>query len=71
MLRPRPHRIARGVLAHPAIGWLALAVLYLAAAGLNLLLAVSTSRMWPIVLAALLIAVAGLCVTAAARRLRE
>ncbi|MPZ86192.1 MAG: hypothetical protein GEV28_39800 [Actinophytocola sp.] len=71
MLRHRPHRVARGVLLHPAFGWLALAALYLAGAVLNLLLAISTARMWPLVLAVSLMVVSGLCVTAAARSLRR
>lgn len=71
MLRHRPHRSARTVLLHPALGWLALAALYLAGGVLNFLLAVSTSRLWPIVLAATLGVIAALCVYAAARSLRR
>lgn len=71
MLRHRPHRTARSVLLHPALGWLALAALYLAAAVLNLLLAISTAHMWPLVLAVTLMVIAGLCVAAAARGLRR
>jgi uncharacterized membrane protein len=71
MLRHRPHRRARNALLHPALGWLALAALYLAGSVLNFLLALSTSRLWPLVLAATLAVIAALCVYAAARSLRR
>lgn len=71
MLRPRPHRRARDVLLHPALGWTGLAALYAAGCVLNLMLAASTARMWLLVLAALLGVVAGLCLYAAARSLRR
>ena len=71
MLRHRPHRRARNVLLHPALGWFALAALYLAGCVLNFMLAMSTSRAWPIVLAATLGVVAALSVYAGARSLRR
>ena len=71
MLRHRPHRRARNVLLHPALGWFALAALYLAGCVLNLLLAVSTARVWPLVLAVLLGVIAALSVYAGARSLRR
>lgn len=71
MLRQRPHRGARNVLLHPALGWFALATLYLAGGVLNLMLSVSTSRAWPLVLAGTLGVIAGLCLYAAARALRR
>ena len=71
MLRQRPHRGARDALLHPAVGWFALAALYLAGCVLNLMLSVSTSRVWPLVLAAALGVIAGMCVYAAARSLRR
>ncbi len=71
MLRHRPHHSARNVLLHPALGWLALAALYLAGCVLNFMLAVSTARLWPVVLAAALGVIAALCVYAATRRLRR
>ncbi len=71
MLRHRPHRSARTVLLHPALGWLALTALYLAGGVLNLLLAVSTARLWPLVLAVVLGVIAALCAYAAARSLRR
>jgi hypothetical protein len=71
MLRRRPHPHVRTVLLHPALAWLALAALYLAGAVLNFMLALSTARMWPLVLAVSLMVITGLCVTAAARSLRR
>jgi uncharacterized membrane protein len=71
MLRQRPHRSARNVLLHPALGWFALAALYLAGCVLNFMLSMSTARVWPLVLAVTLGVIAGLCVYAAARRLRR
>lgn len=71
MLRHRPHRSAHTVLLHPALGWFALAALYLAGCVLNALLALSTSRVWPLVLAVALGSISGLCLYAAARRLRR
>jgi hypothetical protein len=71
MLRHRPHRGARKVLLHPALGWVALTALYLAGCVLNFMLAMSTSRVWPLVLSATLGVIAGLCLYAAARRLRR
>jgi len=70
MLRQRPHRSARNILLHPALGWFALAALYLAGCVLNFMLSMSTARVWPLVLAVTLGVIAGLCVYAAARRLR-
>jgi hypothetical protein len=71
MLRHRPRRSARSLLLHPAVGWSGLAVLYLAGGVLNVLLAVSTSRVWPLVLAGTLGVVGCLCCCAAARSLRR
>jgi uncharacterized membrane protein len=71
MLRHRPHRSAHTVLLHPALGWFALAALYLAGCVLNTMLAMSTSRMWPLVLSVALGVISGLCLAAAARRLRQ
>ncbi|HEX2133107.1 MAG TPA: hypothetical protein VHH15_16290 [Actinophytocola sp.] len=71
MLRHRPHRGARGVMLHPATGWVALAVLYLAAVVLNVLLAASTEEFWPLALAVVLGAGSVACATAAARSLRR
>lgn len=71
MLRHRPHRSAHSILVHPALGWIALAALYLAGCVLNFILALSTRRLWPLVLAATLGVIAGLCVCAAARSLRR
>jgi hypothetical protein len=71
MLRHRPHRSAHTVLLHPALGWFALAALYLAGCVLNALLALSTARVWPLVLAVALAGISGLCLYAAARRLRR
>ena len=71
MLRHRPHRSARNVLLHPALGWLALAALYLAGCVLNFLLAISTARFWPLVLAVTLGVIACLCGFAAGRSLRR
>jgi len=70
MLRHRPHRTARSVLLHPATGWLALSVLYFVAVVLNVLLALTTGRLWPLVLAAVLGGATGACVSAARRSLR-
>lgn len=67
MLRHRPRRAARRVLLHPATGWLTLSVLYLAAAVLNVLLAVSVGRFWPLFLAVVLCGASGACVSAAVR----
>lgn len=71
MLRQRPHRSARNLLLHPGLGWFALAALYLAGCVLNLMLSVSTSRLWPLVLSATLGVIAGLCMYAAVRSLRR
>jgi hypothetical protein len=71
MLRHRPHRNVHTVLLHPALGWFVLATLYLAGCVLNAMLALSTSRVWPLVLAVTLGAISGLCLYAAARRLRR
>ncbi len=71
MLRQRPPRGARNLLLHPALGWFALAALYLAGCVLNFMLSMSTSRVWPLVLAVTLGSIAGLCVYAAARSLRH
>lgn len=71
MLRQRPHRSARSVLFHPALGWFALAALYLAGCVLNFMLSMSTSRVWPLVLAGTLGVIAALCLYAAARSLRR
>lgn len=71
MLRQRPRPSVWGILLHPATGWLVLALLYLAAAVLNFMLALSASATWPLVLTGMFAAVAGLCVVAAARRLRR
>lgn len=71
MLRHRPHRSARSVLLHPALGWLALTGLYLAGCVLNLMLSVSTDRLWPMVLAVTLGVISALCAYAAARSLRR
>ena len=71
MLRHRPHRRARNVLLHPALGWFALAALYLAGCVLNFMLALSTSRVWPLVLAVTLGAIAGVSVHSAVRSLRR
>jgi hypothetical protein len=70
LLRHRPHRSEHTV-PRPALGWFALAALYLAGCVLNAMLALSTSRMWPLVLAAALGAISALCLYAAARRLRR
>lgn len=67
MLRHRPRRTARSVLLHPATGWLTLALLYFVAMVLNVLLAVSTGRFWPLLLAAVLGGASGACASAAAR----
>ncbi|OLF13593.1 hypothetical protein [Actinophytocola xanthii] len=70
MLRRRPHRTARSVLLHPATGWLTLAVLYFTAAVLNVLLAVNTNRLWPLLLATVLGVVSAGCALCAGRSLR-
>lgn len=70
MLRSRPHRRARDVVRHPALGWAGLGVLYGAGCALNVMLAVSAARMWPFVLAVALGVVAGLCLYEAKRSLR-
>ena len=70
MLRQRPHRGARGLL-HPATGWLALSVLYLAAVVLNVLLAASTGEFWLLALAVVLGAGSLACATVAGRNLRR
>ncbi|HEV7650050.1 MAG TPA: hypothetical protein VGP26_18030 [Actinophytocola sp.] len=71
MLRHRPHSRARNVLLHPALGWFALAALYLAGCVLNFLLAISTSQIWPLVLAVTLGVVAVLSGYAGTRSLRR
>ncbi|HWM04863.1 MAG TPA: hypothetical protein VNP92_21195 [Actinophytocola sp.] len=71
MLRHRPHLSARSVLLHPVMGWAALTLLYLAGGVLNLLLAISTAAVWPLVLAVALGVVAAMCLLAAGRSLRR
>ncbi|HEY7597853.1 MAG TPA: hypothetical protein VH969_32235 [Actinophytocola sp.] len=71
MLRQRPHRTARNVLLHPALGWFALAALYFAGCVLNFMLSMSTARVWPLVLSGTLGVIAALCVFAAGRSLRR
>ncbi|MCT2586098.1 hypothetical protein [Actinophytocola gossypii] len=71
MLRHRPHRRGRGVVLHPAAGWLALSVLYLAAVVLNVLLAASTEEFWPLALAVVLGAGALACAAVAGRNLHR
>jgi hypothetical protein len=71
MLRHRPHRSARGVLLDPVVGWVALTLLYLAGGVLNLLLAIRTAAVWPLVLAGALGVVAAMCLLAAGRSLRR
>lgn len=62
MLRRRPRRVR-----HPAAGWLFLAGLYLAAAVVNLLLALSMSVLWPAMLAAVMAGVAAVFLVCAFR----
>ncbi|OLF05037.1 hypothetical protein BLA60_38030 [Actinophytocola xinjiangensis] len=51
-----------------AAGWLALALLYVVAAVLNVLLALDIGRWWPMPLVVALAGAAGACVVAALRR---
>jgi hypothetical protein len=67
MLRRRPRRAARSWVRHPSTGWLFLAALYLTAAIVNLLLALSMAVWWPAVLAALMAGVAVVFVVCAIR----
>jgi hypothetical protein len=71
MLRHRPRRTARTVLLHPATGWAVLSVLYLVAVVLNVLLAIATARLWPLLLAAMLSGAFGGCAKAAVRSLGQ
>lgn len=65
MLRRRPRRTARSWVRQPSTGWLFLAGLYLTAAIVNLLLALSMAVLWPALLAALMAAVTVVCVVCA------
>ena len=67
MLRRRPRRTAPRV-RHPAAGLLFLALLYLAATVVNVLLALTMNAWWPAVFATMLGCVTALCATAAWRR---
>jgi hypothetical protein len=67
MLRRRP---APPPARHPVAGLLCLAVLYLTAAVVTVLLAFSMAAWWPAVVAAALAGVSVTCATAAWRRLR-
>lgn len=67
MLRRRPRRTARSWVRHPSTGWLFLAALYLTAAIVNLLLALSMAVLWPALLAALMATVTVVCVVCAVR----
>jgi len=51
----------------PALAWLVLAVLYVVAAVLNVLLMISMAVLWPLALAAAFAVVAGACLVGAAR----
>jgi hypothetical protein len=53
---------------HPATGWLVLAGLYLVAAVLTVLLAVSMASWWPLVLVVAFVVAAARCVVAALDR---
>jgi len=65
MLRRRSRRTAPSWLRHPSTGWLFLAIVYLAATVINLLLALTMYVLWPLLLAALLALVTAFCTTAA------
>lgn len=70
MLRRRPRRTAPSQVRHPAAGPLFLAVLYLTATIVNVLLALSMNTWWPALFATLLALVTVLCALTAWRRLR-
>jgi hypothetical protein len=71
MLRRRPRRTAPTWLRHPSTGWLVLAVVYLTATVINLLLAMTMHVLWPFLMAALLALVTALCTRAAATARRR
>lgn len=71
MLRQRSRLFGGGPLSRAGFGWLALALLYVVAAALNVLLAVDSDQWWPVLLAAPLGVAAGACVVAALRRSRS
>lgn len=67
MLRRRSRRVAPAWLRHPSSGWLFLAALYLTAAVVNVLLALTMAVLWPALLAALMAAVTVIFVICAFR----
>jgi len=65
MLHHRPHQSILGRLGLSRIGWVWLAVVYLASAVLSLFLAVSMSVWWPLVLAVVSATASAGCMVAA------
>jgi fatty acid desaturase len=61
----------RGWRRDPALAWVVLAVLYVIAAVLNVLLMISMAVLWPLGLAAVFAVVAGACLVSATRERRR